>query len=320
MQHKADVFLRANLILNNYIINKKYRRVQGDPYALIFTDLDGSLLDHNTYSSDPASQLLKLLEISKLPVIAVTSKTASEVIPLREDLENKHPFIIENGAAIYIPKEYFSKNLVIKNCDTVDKYIRISEAPSRDHWRGILHDFDQRYRNEFRSFSDIYNRDGAAGICEVTGLSLQSAKIANKRDYTEPLIWEGNEERKIQFIQELRNVGANPLQGGRFLTVGGAFDKGSALKKLISFYKSVLELPIISLAVGDSANDVSMLDVASWALLIRAKDRALPSLSREGNVLISDHEGPKGWDQGVRKWLRQINYELGNDNNDQRHQ
>ena len=302
--------------MNNYIFNKKYCRDPGSFYPLIFTDLDGSLLDHNSYSSDPALILLKELEISALPVIAVTSKTASEVIPLRKNLVNIHPFVIENGAAIYIPKKYFSKNLVIKNSDIVDEYIRISEAPSRDHWRKILHKFDHCYRNEFRSFSDIFNRDGAAGICEVTGLSLQSAKNANTREYTEPLIWEGTEERKIQFIQELRKVGANPLQGGRFLTIGGAFDKGSALKRISSFYESVLELPITSLAVGDSANDVSMLDSADWALLIRAKNRALPLLRRDSNVLISEKEGPQGWDEGVRKWLRQINYEFENDDDD----
>ncbi|MAH72644.1 MAG: hypothetical protein CBC09_01190 [Cellvibrionales bacterium TMED49] len=316
VQYKARISLRAKLILNNYIFNKKYCRDPGSFYPLIFTDLDGSLLDHNSYSSDPALILLKELEISALPVIAVTSKTASEVIPLRKNLVNIHPFVIENGAAIYIPKKYFSKNLVIKNSDIVDEYIRISEAPSRDHWRKILHKFDHCYRNEFRSFSDIFNRDGAAGICEVTGLSLQSAKNANTREYTEPLIWEGTEERKIQFIQELRKVGANPLQGGRFLTIGGAFDKGSALKRISSFYESVLELPITSLAVGDSANDVSMLDSADWALLIRAKNRALPLLRRDSNVLISEKEGPQGWDEGVRKWLRQINYEFENDDDD----
>ena len=316
VQYEASVFLRATLILNNYVFNKKYPGVKGNFYPLIFTDLDGSLLDHHRYSSDAASSLLKLLEVHKLPVIAVTSKTASEVIPLREHLENKHPFVVENGAAIYIPKEYFSENLDIKNRNIVNEYIRISEAPSRDHWRKVLRDFRDKYGKEFRSFSDIFYQDGTSGICKVTNLSLRSAENANKREYTEPVIWEGTEQRKIQFIGELQEVGANPLQGGRFLTIGGDFDKGRALKKISSFYSSTLELPIHSLAVGDSANDVSMLDAADWALLIRAKNRALPSLKRDSNTLVSDYEGPKGWDQGVRQWLSRIKYEFENANDD----
>ena len=74
---------------------------------LIFTDLDGSLLDHNTYSFAPAAELLLELEQQQIPVIPVTSKTRAEVMALRQTLHNEHPFIIENGAAICIPKQYF---------------------------------------------------------------------------------------------------------------------------------------------------------------------------------------------------------------------
>ena len=51
---------------------------------LIFTDLDGSLLDHNTYSFDPAAELLLQLEQQQIPVIPVTSKTRAEVMALRQ--------------------------------------------------------------------------------------------------------------------------------------------------------------------------------------------------------------------------------------------
>ena len=76
--------------------------------AIIFTDLDGSLLDHRTYSYSAASPMLATLKKNKIPLIPVSSKTFDEIIILRRRLNNNDPFIVENGAAIYIPKDYFS--------------------------------------------------------------------------------------------------------------------------------------------------------------------------------------------------------------------
>jgi predicted mannosyl-3-phosphoglycerate phosphatase (HAD superfamily) len=50
---------------------------------LIFTDLDGSLLDHHTYSFAPAANYLDRLETQGIPVIPITSKTRAEVLVLR---------------------------------------------------------------------------------------------------------------------------------------------------------------------------------------------------------------------------------------------
>lgn len=50
---------------------------------LLFTDLDGSLLDHHSYDWQPARAWLKRLKQLGVPVIPVTSKTRSEIVPLR---------------------------------------------------------------------------------------------------------------------------------------------------------------------------------------------------------------------------------------------
>ena len=94
---------------------------------IILTDLDGSLLDHETYSHGHAKDLLLMLEKIGIPVIPVTSKTYSEVVKLKKELNNKHPFITENGAGIYIPNSYFKQielNWKIKN-----DYFSISDSP-----------------------------------------------------------------------------------------------------------------------------------------------------------------------------------------------
>lgn len=75
---------------------------------LVFTDLDGTLLDHHTYSFEPALPALNALKEKNIPLIICTSKTRAEIEKWRLELRTDHPFISENGGAIFIPKGYFS--------------------------------------------------------------------------------------------------------------------------------------------------------------------------------------------------------------------
>ena len=77
-------------------------------YPLIFTDLDGTLLDHNSYSAQPADILIQqILDQSIGYVIPITSKTSAEMrslqrsIPLSETIS-----VTENGSVINMPHGY----------------------------------------------------------------------------------------------------------------------------------------------------------------------------------------------------------------------
>lgn len=77
------------------------------PHLLVFTDLDGTLLDHHTYSWQPARPALERLDGLKIPLILCSSKTSPEMLGLRAELGNRHPFIVENGG-IYSKGEDWS--------------------------------------------------------------------------------------------------------------------------------------------------------------------------------------------------------------------
>ncbi|MCO4797949.1 MAG: HAD-IIB family hydrolase, partial [Colwelliaceae bacterium] len=68
--------------------------------TLIFSDLDGTLLDHFTYQSTAANETIQQLKSANIPVILNTSKTFAEVKIILDELQLTTPFIIENGAAI----------------------------------------------------------------------------------------------------------------------------------------------------------------------------------------------------------------------------
>ena len=72
----------------------------------IFTDLDGTLLDHDTYEWSPARPMLDRIREEGWPLVFVTSKTRAEVEGLRTEMEVDEPFIVENGAAAFFPPRY----------------------------------------------------------------------------------------------------------------------------------------------------------------------------------------------------------------------
>ena len=66
----------------------------------VVTDIDGTLMDHS-YDYTPAKETIQWLQKLRIPVIPCTSKTASEVKVIRNELNLKDPYIVENGGAIY---------------------------------------------------------------------------------------------------------------------------------------------------------------------------------------------------------------------------
>ena len=78
-----------------------------------------------------------------MPVIPITSKTFAEVINLRDKLNNRHPFIVENGAAIYIPSRYFKsqpQHAVLENGFWV-----LRNVPRRAKWQQLLAETSCRF-------------------------------------------------------------------------------------------------------------------------------------------------------------------------------
>ncbi len=261
---------------------------------LIFTDMDGSLLDHHNYSHADADALLAELEVKQIPVIPATSKTSAELIKLRYELDNRHPFIAENGAAIYIPEGYFSHSP--KDTSRKDGFLIKEFTQPRQYWQALIKTLQKEFGGNFTTFEDA----GIDGIIEMTGLDRESASLAARREYGEPVAWQGSEKDKLAFIKQLEEQGANILQGGRFMHVSGKCNKGQALQWLAKRYQQ--EIPgttFTTLAIGDSQNDIAMLEAADIALIIRSPVNKLPDIDQNQTCYRSTEYGPKGWVEGV---------------------
>lgn len=268
------------------------------PLLLVFTDLDGSLLDHHDYGYHDALPQLRELERESIPVIPVTSKTRVEIERLREELGNHHPFIAENGAAVFIPIGYFPGQPTATAVR--DGYWIYELVPDRARWVTLLAELSHDFPDEF----DCFYRAGPAGIARMTGLPEARAREANRREYSEPVQWQGGDARRAEFIARLQSAGATVLQGGRFLSVAGDCDKGRALVWLREvFCAQDPGRPCHDIAIGDSRNDCAMLEVAETALVVRSTMHDFPPLERREGVFHSRSYGPAGWAEGVAQWL-----------------
>lgn len=261
------------------------------PSLLVVTDLDGTLLDHFNYGFEPAAEALARLRQLGIPLVPNTSKTLAELGPLRRALGIDDPFIVENGSALFLPRSRFSlppggtafsKDYYLVELGLGYRQVLDRLAPLRDSFR-------------FRGFNDL----SAAELAQLTGLAPDALALARQRRFSEPLLWQDSEAALADFRQALDAAGLASLQGGRFLHVLGKTDKGLALTRLRRVYEQAHGRPFTVIALGDSGNDVAMLEAADWPVLIRSPSHGLPRLQTDQSVTVSHQCGPAGWNDCV---------------------
>jgi len=264
--------------------------------TLVFTDMDGTLLDHHTYSFEAAKPALDALEKRQIPVVPTTSKTFAELQPLREKIELHGPFIVENGAAIYIPHGFFKQ----KPAGTlwVDGYWCKAFISNKNYWITLLDKINQDFSGEYGQFSKMSVEE----IQACTGLDEQSASLAAKRQFGEPVLWKSTHERKLAFIDAVKERGAYPLEGGRFIHISGNCDKGQALTWLANEYQKQHNERVTTVALGDGKNDIAMLEAAHLPVRILSPVNPPPTVKKE-EVYTSTLPGPEGWNEMLTQLL-----------------
>jgi len=271
---------------------------------VFFTDLDGTLLDHDTYDFSPALPALSALKSLDIPLVLASSKTGPELIAIRSALGFEHcPAIIENGAG----------ELSAGEVPTIDNR-------SYRQLRTILNQLPVSLRNHFKGFGDM----SLAEVVAVTGLPEDAAQLAQQRAFTEPGIFSGTADDRWQFLAALAEHRVSARDGGRFLTLSlarnnahkeahnnarniannnahenaplNAPTKADALRAIAKRMRATE-----TIALGDAPNDLEMLQAASIAVVVR-NDHA-PPMDNIDNAIYTDLPGPAGWNAAVLSLL-----------------
>lgn len=247
---------------------------------VLFTDLDGTLLDASTYSFDAARPALASLRKAGIPVVPCTSKTRAEMEPLMRALGLDGPCVVENGGAI-VEKDGAARALGPSASKLLRGYALLKERSG-----GVLRGFHE--------MSD-------AELSAETRLSLDEASRARRREFDLPFTILGSAVLFAPVLaREARKMGMQMSRGGRFYHLHGPSDKGKALRAVMRRWRGRR-----AAAIGDSANDLPMLKAASARFAVQTRDgRHDPDLVRGvPRLRLIDRPGPEGWAIAVEQLL-----------------
>ncbi len=150
--------------------------------VLIFTDLDGTLLNQDDYRYDAALPAIDKLKSLQIPIIPVTSKTKAEVAFLCREIGLNDPFITENGSAIFMHKD--EQHFSVPEMVTEDHYHYQMLGFNYEQARVILKQMSSTLKTNLIGFGDLSVEE----ICQLTGLSVAEGNFAQPRDFTEPFL------------------------------------------------------------------------------------------------------------------------------------
>lgn len=264
--------------------------------TIIFTDLDGTLLDSESYSYDEAREALAIIVRRNVPLVICSSKTRGEIEVYRRKLFNTHPYISENGGGIFIPKNYFDDLDLpdIYHSQICDELLKISIGVPYSRLRDALAALRDR-GFKVRGFGDMSAQD----VAQLTGLGLSEAQLARDREFDEPFVYDGDDI--VGLRQAIDGMGFNYTKGLLHHILGGN-NKGIAVSILRGFYRRKYGT-ITSIALGDSPNDLPMLAEVDHPVIVKNKDggysigTGLPAFIKSGGI------GPAGWNSAVVKLL-----------------
>ena len=245
------------------------------PPLLVFTDLDGTLLD-DAYRFAGAEAALARLAEQQIPLVLATSKTRAELTTLSAQLPGVPGLIFENGAGITCPGPGGPQTTLF--------------GPGYAALLAILKDLGPAAA-PFEGFAAL----GAARVEALTGLTPSAVTLAMAREASEPGLFHGNEEALARFRAALAPHGLRAVHGGRFLHVMPERDKVDGLRTLAN----LLAPGAPTLALGDGENDRAMLEAATFAVVMPRKDGTRLALKRTEGVNIAPAPGPDGWGPAV---------------------
>jgi mannosyl-3-phosphoglycerate phosphatase len=256
------------------------------PFHILFTDLDGTLLDEKTYAYEPALSAIRTLQERGIPIVFCTSKTFQEVRHIQHIMGISDPCIVENGGAVYYQARTRSK-----------AWKRISLGVPYKELVSYLAKIKRMVSCPVQGFSDMAVEE----IAKDCGLSLDEARRAKQREYDEPFKLHSPSQDDLERIAELtKEWNLIWTQGGRYHHICGRSDKGLAVRRLSELVEKRVG-PIRTVGVGDSPNDLPMLKSVNVPVIVMRPDGSYNPRLLEGlpSAIRAPGIGPQGWNAAV---------------------
>lgn len=269
---------------------------------VVFTDLDATLLDAETYSWSAASPALAALKQREAILILVSSKTLPEMELIHRDLGIADPFIIENGGGIALtpgsPITEEIQDYVVGEQRRVGHWILIPLGTEYTDLVKILNEISAEVGCPLTGFADMTDKE----VADLTGLGMREASMARQRLFDEPFVLGGTIERENEVREAAASRGLTVVQGGRFWHLIGHAGKARAVGILIECYRRLLG-EIQTVGLGDSPNDFPFLEIVDTAFILGGAGQSFSQPEAPQTAQLTQKSGPEGWNEAIMLFL-----------------
>ena len=256
----------------------------------IFTDLDASLIQRDTFKFDEIKDYIKSLISKGIYIIPNTSKTEIEINEFNKELGLNLPYISENGSSIN------GLNLINKNFPNQINLSRDKDDIFKIFKKIVPENLKVKCRLIFKMEKKVQS--------EIFGLSGKKLKDALNRNYSIPFIFSGNLDQRRQLNEIVNKGGLTLHEGGRVINICDNVSKVKSMNKIIKMVKKT-EDNVKIIGVGDNYNDLDMLKNSNIACLV-FNDQFTMEPININNCIVSKNPAPIGWQEVVKMALDKI--------------
>ena len=267
---------------------------------IIFSDLDGSFLNEDNFAYGNNVELVRKLLKENNFIVFNSSKTYIEIKEFLDNINIDLPFICENGGGIYATKDILPKNHQYR-----DRFCIVSESERiKNNTKFNLEEIKKIFSSKIMFLKDLSIEEQI----KLSGLDKKSLLSAMNREFTEIVVMNSCENVQKDFVTYLNLRNLNISKGGRFHHISSKFNKGQAMLRLVNeFKKYYSNVEFITIAIGDSNNDLEMLNAADFSCLV--KNRSNNELAKKincSNLYISKNSAPYAWEEYIENYLVKI--------------
>lgn len=259
---------------------------------VIFTDPDGTLLDHRAHPCIPLCPALRILADHNVPLVLCSNRTRAELEIVQQEFQFRHPFISESGGAAYLPRGYFSppSDPMMPGYDVLP-FGRPQQAVVE-----TLRRTAEGQGIEVRGFNSMSIQE----VADECGLSLAEARLAQLREFGEAFrIQSSDPAVHSRMINALRRAGLRCVSNGRLFHTSAGADVRRSVQAVTSLYRQRCHR-VLTVGVSTGRSDFSLLREVDVPIVVTDSEvdparvvRLLP------NARVTSAAGAAGWDEGI---------------------
>ncbi len=231
---------------------------------IVFSGLDRLLLGSRADAFDVAGHALGRLAAEGIPLVLCSDGTRAEVELLQQELGIGHPFITENGGAVFLPRD----GVEVPDAGALAGY------DAAEFGRPYAEIVDTLRRTALRLGIPVlgFNDMSVQEVAEDCGLPLLQARLAKLREYDEPFrILDRNPHARERLVKGLRAEGLACARRGRHEHVSAHKDMGPAVDLLCRLYRRALG-QVVTVGLGRRPHHLPLLDRMDVPLVVQTGD------------------------------------------------